>query len=169
MRLLLALLLCVPLAAQEVTIQFSPQGTWGGFKIHLVSICNQKADAQSFHSGLVRNEAARQGLAPAGFALVERQLGKRNRMSAPRIMLSVAEVGGWVLSALVAGDAIWKPAAPWQRTLPVVGAGAIRFATTITARHSPEEELPSDLLPVFVSVPAGKGACVEYTMPAVPR
>lgn len=170
-RLLLALLLCLaPLIAQEnITIQFSAQGQWGGFDAYLVLLCNKSEVDSDFHSGLIRNAAAVQGLSPAGFSVIQRTLAKSKQMSAPRIVLSIAEAGGWVLSALVAGDAIWQPAAKWQRTLPVIGAGVIRLATTLTARHAPpEEKLPGDLLPTFVSVPGG-GGCVEYTMLAVPQ
>jgi len=169
MRLLLSLLLCAPLVAQQgVLMQFSPQGRWLDFDAHLVTLCNQTAAPQNFHSGLVRNAAVSRGLAPAGFALLQRSVITTNRMSAPRILLSVTELGGWVLGALTAGQAIWKPSANWQKVAPVFGAGAIRLATTWTARHAPAEAaLPADLLPVFVSLPAGPGACSEYTMLAI--
>lgn len=149
-------------------MQFSTQGRWLEFDAYLVTLCNQTAESQGFHSGLVRNAAVARGLSPVGFSMIQRTLTEKTRMSAPRILLSVTELAGWTLGLLTATEAIWKPSATWQKGLPIVGGGAIRIGTTLTKRHAPpEEKLPSDLLPVFISLPAGPGACVEYTMLAI--
>jgi hypothetical protein len=163
------ILLSVPLLAQQgVLMQFSPQGRWLEFDSYLVTVCNQATAAQNFHSALVRNAAVSRGISPAGFSLIQRTLISRNRTSAPRILLSVTELAGWTLGLLTATNAIWKPSANWQKGLPIVAGGAIRVGTTMTKRHAPgEEKLPGDLLPTFVSLPTGPGACVEYTLLAV--
>ncbi len=166
---LVCLLLSVPLEAQQgVLMQFSPQGEWLGFDAHLVTLCNQTRVAQNFHSGMVRNAAVSRGIAPAGFSLIQRTMDKANRTNLTRILLSVTEGVGWALGLLAATDSIWKPSANWQKGLPIVAGGAIRVGTTLTKRHAPPEaRLPGDLLPTFVSLPAGPGSCREFTMLAI--
>ena len=176
---LICLLLCPPLlagqqvplspSAQEgVVMQYAPQIPWIGFQAYLVTICNKTAGAKNFSSSWVRNDAMSRGISPASYSTIQRSLTTKNRTSVTQILLSATELVGWTLGLLTASEAIWKPSRPWQKGLPIVVGGAIRVGTTLTKRHTPpEESLPSDLLPTFISLPAGPGTCAEYTLLAI--
>lgn len=170
---MLLLALAAPLVGQQgatgVVFSFTNQGPWLGFEEYQVRICNTTHLSRNFVSTIVRNAAQSRGIKPASYSRIQRAIDKANRTSAARVMLSVAELGGLVMGTLTSTDAIWKPAANWQKSLPIVGAGVIRMGTTLTARHAkPEAKPPGDLLPVWVNLSAGAGSCVEHTMPAIP-
>jgi len=150
--------------ASGVVITFSPQPPVGNFDAYSVAVCNGTDSPINFHSAIVRNAAVAEGLKPANYSAITRGLETENRMSPIRILASIAEAGAWGMSVAAATDALWKNHSAAQKTLPVLVAGVLRLATTVTARHTAESKAPDDLLPVFISVPAGRGSCVEYTM-----
>ncbi|HET6456013.1 MAG TPA: hypothetical protein VFI02_16530 [Armatimonadota bacterium] len=154
--------------AAGVVIMFSPQPPVGSFDAYSAVICNSTTGPINFHSAIVRNAATAEGLRPASYSTINRELATRKRMSPVRILASIAEVAGWGMSVAVATEAIWKQHSALQKTLPTIVAGSLRLATTITAQYNPEQQTPDDLLPVFIQVPAGLGSCVEYTMLANP-
>jgi len=172
MRWIIPILLSVMPAFGQGTagavITFSPQPPVGGFDAYSVGICNATTGPLNFSSTIVRNAAVSEGLKPASYSAINRELATQKRMSPVRILASITEVAAWGMAIAVATDALWKNLSAAQKALPPIVAGGLRLATTITAQYNPEQQAPDDLLPVFIQVPAGLGSCVEYTMLANP-
>ena len=168
MRWILLILCSVAMAfgqgAAGVVITFSPQPPVGNFDAYSVAVCNATTTPLNFNSTIVRNAATAEGLKPASYSTINRELATRKRMGPVRTMATVAELVGWGMSIAVASEALWKGHSGIQKTLPGLVAGSLRLATTVTAQYAPEQGAPDDLLPVFISVAAGRGSCVEYTM-----
>jgi len=150
--------------AAGAVITFSPQPPVGGFDAYSVGICNATTGPLNFHSAIVRNAAVSEGLKPASYSTINRELATQKRMSPVRILATVTEIAAWGMSIAVATDALWKNLSAAQKALPPIVAGGLRLATTVTAQYNPEQQAPDDLLPVFIQIPAGLGSCVEYTM-----
>jgi len=163
MKLLLACLaasLAIPAAVAQQTIFFVPQPDWLGLIPYATTICNGSTKHITTSGGYVYGEAVRQGIRPASQVTILRVIQQAERTSSTRKALLVLEIAGWAATVAMASESL--QISEQTRTLIPIGAGVIRFATTVTAREARKVEMPGKPVPTSIDVPAR--GCVEYTL-----
>lgn len=150
---ILALILSVAAYGQVIT--FVPQAISRvpGLAEYRVYISDNTGNPLQVRAAVVMTEALRQSIAPLSYGGLQTWVNTLNKRSPAHWASITIEVMSWTLTA-IEGAQLVKFKERWATALPPVLAGGLTLSRTILEREHKDLQVPGDLIPPLIAVPA---------------
>jgi len=163
--LLIAILLVLPLAAQETPLAvFAENGTWGEYARYSWSVCNGTSENVSIYGATIWSQGQRQGLCFLTNAQIEEYAAHYNKQSGWAMLRTAVQLASTTASGLQAMDALGS-SDEWGRFQKAI-APSVALVTSVlgvvTDKHEEKLTKPNDYLPGSIQIPPG--ACEFGTL-----